>query len=131
MAWEVSIAYFRVKSLCDIVTKKCGFQEGFSNQDQSFLMPEEVSRLIEDQDKNFPREKVHNERYQEEKYHIEDEVHVFSLPFDEDIESYVSLVNQKKSMTSYNPFEEFDDTILYDFGNEEVIEEEIYGISFQ
>jgi hypothetical protein len=29
MAWEVAISYFRVKSLCDTVTERYGYQEGF------------------------------------------------------------------------------------------------------
>jgi hypothetical protein len=126
MAWEVSIAYFRVKSLCDTVTKKYGYQEGLPAQDRSFLMPEEVSKLIEDQDKLFLKEQVHNESYQEEEDPCEDEALVFSLPFDEDIQSFVPLVHQKGNMESYNPFENFDDTLFHDFGNEEVLEEEIY-----
>jgi hypothetical protein len=55
-AWELSIAYFGVKSLCDSVTKKYGYQEGLPTQDRSFMMPKEVSKLIEDQDKLFLRE---------------------------------------------------------------------------
>jgi hypothetical protein len=56
---------------------------------------------------------------------------VFSIPFDEYIQSYVPLVNKKENMASYNPFENFDDTLFHDFGNEEVLEEDIHGISFQ
>lgn len=32
-AWEVAIAYFRVKSLCNSVTERYGYQEGFPAQD--------------------------------------------------------------------------------------------------
>jgi hypothetical protein len=47
-AWEVSIAYYGVNSLCDIVTEKYGYQENLPNQDQSFLIPEEVLKLVKD-----------------------------------------------------------------------------------
>ena len=52
MAWEVSISYFGVESPCDIVTKKYNYQEGFPTRDQSLLMPEEVCRLVRDQDQD-------------------------------------------------------------------------------
>jgi hypothetical protein len=52
MAWEVSISYFRVKSLCNIVTERYDYQEGFPTQDRSFLMPEEVCKLVRDQDQD-------------------------------------------------------------------------------
>jgi hypothetical protein len=64
MAWEVSMAYFRVRSLCDVMTKKYGHQESLPTQKQSFLMPKEVLKLIEDQDDNFVlREEVHKENF--------------------------------------------------------------------
>jgi hypothetical protein len=52
MAWEVSISYFGVESPCDTVTKKYNYQEGFPTRDQSLLMPEEVCRLVRDQDQD-------------------------------------------------------------------------------
>jgi len=50
MAWEVSITYFRVDSLCDAMMKKYGYREGFPTQDRSLLMPKEVYKLVRDQD---------------------------------------------------------------------------------
>jgi hypothetical protein len=99
-------------------TKKYGYHEGLLSQDRSFPMPEEVSKLIEGQDKKFLSEKVHNESYQEEEDHCEDEVLVFALPFDEDFMSFVPLAHQKGNMESYNCFEKFDDALFHDFENE-------------
>jgi hypothetical protein len=84
------------------VTKKYSYQEGLPTQDQSFLMPKKVLKLIEDQDIFFLREWVHNESYQEKEDIFEDEVLASSLPFDEDIQSYVPLVHEKGNMASYN-----------------------------
>jgi hypothetical protein len=70
IAWEVSIAYYGVKSLCDTVTKKYSYQEILPTQDRSFLMPKEVSKLIEDQahdDEYFLEEQVHKERTKKKK----------------------------------------------------------------
>jgi hypothetical protein len=53
----------------------------------------------------------------------EDEVILFSLPFDEDIWASISPAHQEENMISYNPFENFDDTLFHDFGSEEVLED--------
>jgi len=83
MAWEVAMAYFGVRSLCDVVTKRYGYHEGLPTQDHKFLMSKEVSKLIEDQDTLFLRKQVHNESYQGdpiEVYHVE----YLDETFDED-----------------------------------------------
>jgi len=83
------MGYFRVRSLCDVVTKRYSYQEGLPAQDHSFLIPKEVSKLIEDHDKLFLRKQVHNESYQEdpnEVYCVEDPDKTFlsMLPPNED-----------------------------------------------
>ena len=44
---------------------------------------------------------------------------VSSLPLDEDIHTYTSPAHQEENMMSYNPFENFDDALFHDCGNEE------------
>jgi hypothetical protein len=53
----------------------------------------------------------------------EDEVLVYTLPFDEDIKASISLAHQEENMMSHDPFEELDDVLLHDFGSEEVLED--------
>jgi hypothetical protein len=76
MAWEVVISYFGVKSICDTVTNKYSYQEGFPTRDQSLFTPEEVYRLVKDQDQDgqffysiededLVEGKIHEESFQE------------------------------------------------------------------
>jgi hypothetical protein len=58
----------------------------------------------------------------------EDEVLISSLPFDEDIQAFVPPAHQEENMMSCNPFEDLDDTLFHDFGNEEVLEEPLDAI---
>jgi hypothetical protein len=53
----------------------------------------------------------------------EEEVVISTLPFDEDIWAFVPPAQQEENMMSCNPFEDLDDTLFHDFGNEEVLEE--------
>jgi hypothetical protein len=75
-------------------------------------------------------EEMLEESYQEdldEVYHVvdldetfdEDEVLISSLPLDEDIQASSSPAHQEENMMSYNPFENFDDALFHDYGNEE------------
>jgi hypothetical protein len=48
-----------------------------------------------------------------------DEDEVSSLPIDEDIQTYAPPTHQEENMISYNPFENFDDALFHDCGNEE------------
>jgi hypothetical protein len=50
-------------------------------------------------------------------------------PFDEDIQSSIPLVHQKGNMESYNPFENFDDALFHDCGNEESCQEDLDEVS--
>jgi hypothetical protein len=46
----VAIAYFGTNSLYDGVTEKYGYQESFPNDDEPLFMPEELYKLVIDQD---------------------------------------------------------------------------------
>jgi hypothetical protein len=48
-----------------------------------------------------------------------DQDEVSSLPLDEDTHIFSSLAHQEENMMSYNPFENFDDALFHDCGNEE------------
>jgi hypothetical protein len=50
------------------------------------------------------------------------------LPFDEDIQAHVPPAHQKENMVSYNPLENFDDTLFHDFISKEVPEEPLDAI---
>jgi hypothetical protein len=101
--WEVSIAYYGVKSLYNVVIEKYGYQENFPNDDESLFMPEEVCKLVRDQDQDgeffdsieddedLIKEQIHEESCQE-KEDLDEVQHpneqketlVFVLPLDED-----------------------------------------------
>jgi hypothetical protein len=119
-------------------------------------MPEEVYKLVRDQDqdgeifdsieddKDLVEEQIQEEMleeiYQEvpdEVYHVvdldktfdEDEVLIYSLPLDEDIQASSSPAHQEENMMSYNPFENFDDALFHDCGNEESFQEDLDEVS--
>jgi hypothetical protein len=61
--------------LCNAVTKNTVTRKAFPSQDRSFLMPEEVCKLVRDQDQDgeffdededLVKEKIHEESFQEE-----------------------------------------------------------------
>jgi hypothetical protein len=111
-AWEVAIAYFGTNSLYDVVTEKYGYQENFPNDDEPLSMPEEVYKLIRDQDQD-------GEFFDQ----------VSSLPLDEDIQTSASPAHQEENMMSYNPFENFDDALFHDCGNEENCQKDLDEVS--
>jgi hypothetical protein len=91
-------------------------REGFPiDEDEEKLEedPDEVSH-VEDPDETFD----------------EDEVLISSLPLDEDIQASASPAHQEKNMMSYNPFENFDDALFHDCGNEESCKENLDEVSF-
>jgi hypothetical protein len=49
----------------------------------------------------------------------QEEVIISSLPFYEDIQAFVPPTHQEENMMICNPFEDLDDTLFHDFGNEE------------
>jgi hypothetical protein len=59
--------------------------------------------------KNIPMKKIWMR-------HDEDEVS--TLPLDEDIQTSAPSAYQEENMMSYNPFENFDDALFHDCGNE-------------
>ena len=67
-------------------------------------VPDQVSH-VEDPDKTF------------------DEVLVSTLPHDEDIEPSNPHARQEENMMSCDPFEGLNDTLLHDFGSEEILED--------
>jgi hypothetical protein len=52
----------------------------------------------------------------------EDEVLIYSLPFDEDIQALFPPAHQEENMMIYDPFKDLDDTLFHDFRSE-VLEE--------
>jgi hypothetical protein len=75
---------------------------------------EDNEGLVEEQE---AEEVIHQQDIDDlihEEYPYEDEVLVSALPFDEDIQSFVPPAHQEENMVSYNPFENFDDTLFHD-----------------
>jgi hypothetical protein len=64
-----------------------------------------------------PNEEDLNETY--------DEDEVSSLPLDEDIHTSPPPANQEENMMSYNHFENFDDDLFHDCGNEEKFQKDL------
>jgi hypothetical protein len=74
----VAIAYFGTNSLYDALIEKYGYQESFPSDDQPLFMPEELYKLILDQDqdgeffgpieddKDLAEELIHEESFQED-----------------------------------------------------------------
>jgi hypothetical protein len=58
-----------------------------------------------------------------------DEDEVSSLPLDEDIQTSTPLAHQEEKMISYNPFENFDDSLFHDYGNEENCQKDLDEVS--
>jgi hypothetical protein len=54
-----------------------------------------------------------------------DEDEVSSLPLDEDIQTPASPAHKEDNMMSYNPFENFDDVLFHDCGNEENFQKDL------
>jgi hypothetical protein len=138
----VAIAYFGTNSLYDAVIEKYGYQESFLNGDELLFMPKELYKIIIDQDqdgeffdpiedeKDLVEEHIHEEKLEEdpdEEYpdEIYDEDEVFSLPLDEDIQTYAFHGHQEENMMNYNPFEKFDYALFHDFGNEEKCQKDL------
>jgi hypothetical protein len=115
----------------------------FPNDDELLFMPEELYKLIMDQDQygeffdpiedkeDLDEEHIHEEKLEEDldPDDICDEDEVFSLPLDEDIQTSASLAHQEENMISYNPFESFDDALFHDFGNEERCQKDLDEVS--
>jgi hypothetical protein len=58
-----------------------------------------------------------------------DEDEASSLPLDENIQTSASPAHQEENMMSYNPFENFDDALFHDCGNEESCQKDIDEVS--
>jgi hypothetical protein len=81
-------------------------------QELKDILCREGFHVDEDEEKieEYPDEEDLDETY--------DEDEVSSLPLDEDIQTSASPTHQEENMMSYNPFENFDDALFHDFGNE-------------
>jgi hypothetical protein len=51
-SWEVSIAYFGTIELYNDVTEKYGYQKIFPNDEETLYMPNDVYKILRDQDKD-------------------------------------------------------------------------------
>ena len=78
------------------------YQEGFPIDDET---------IYEEKIEEDPDEEDSDETY--------DEDEVFALPLDEDIQTSAPPAHQEENMMSYDPFENFDDALFHDCGNEE------------
>jgi hypothetical protein len=83
---------------------------------EGFPVDEDEEKLEED-----PDEEDTDETY--------DEDEVSSLPLDEDIQTSASPAHQEENMMSYNPFENFDDALFHDCGNEENFQKDLDEVS--
>jgi hypothetical protein len=68
------------------------------------------------------------ENVMEEASH-EDEVLLLSLPFDEVIQGFDALAQEKVNTVSCFPFQDFDDALFYDLESEKVLEEPLDVLS--
>jgi len=64
-------------------------------------------------------ETIYEEKIEEDLDKTYDEDEVSTLPLDEDIQTFVPPPHQEESMMNYNPFENFQDVLFHDCGNEE------------
>jgi hypothetical protein len=78
---------------------------------ECFLVDEDEENVEEDLNKTYD----------------EDEISTF--PLDEDIQASASPTHQEENMMSYNPFENFDDSLFHDFGNEQNYQKDIDEVS--
>jgi hypothetical protein len=150
-SWEVAIAYFGTDSLYDVVTEIYGYQESFPNDDEPLFMPEELYKLVIDQDQegeffypieddeDLAEENIHEESFQEdfndedpnEIQHPDEETLLSMPPLDEDdiIQNFSPPAHEEENMMSYNPFENFNDALFHDFGNEENCQKDLNEVS--
>jgi len=71
-------------------------------------------------------EKDLDEEYPNETY---DEDEASTLPLDEDIQTSTPPAHQEENMIIYNPFENFDDALFHDCGNEENCQKDLDKVS--
>jgi hypothetical protein len=74
-------------------------------------------------------ETIDEEKIEEDLDETYDEDEVSSLPLDEDIQTYDTPAHQEENMISYNPFENFDDALFHDCGNEEKYQKHLDEVS--
>jgi hypothetical protein len=73
-------------------------------------------------------ETIYEKKLEEDPDETYDEDEVFSLPLDEDIQTSTHA-HQEENMMSYNPFENFDDALFHDCGNEENYQKDLDEVS--
>jgi hypothetical protein len=85
---------------------------------EGFPVDEDEENLEEDHDEEDPYET-----------YDEDEFLISSLPLNKDIQTYASPSHQEDNMMSYNPFENFDDVVFHECGNEESHQKDLDEVS--
>jgi hypothetical protein len=101
--------------VCKMLSKELKhtlFREGFSIIDET---------IYEEKIEEDPNEEDLDETY--------DEDEVSALPLDEDIQTFAPPTHQEDNMMIYNPFENFDDALFHDCGNEEKIQKDLDEVS--
>jgi hypothetical protein len=83
--------------------------------------PIDNETIYEENIEEYPDEEDLDETY--------DENEVFALPLDEDIQTSAPPTHQEEDMMSYNPFENFDDVLFHDYGNEDNCQTDIDEVS--
>jgi hypothetical protein len=78
-----------------------------------------------DEDEENPEEDLNEVSHVEDLNETfdEDEVLIYALPLDEDIQAFAPSTYQEENMMSCDPFEDLNDTLFHEFGSEEVLEE--------
>jgi hypothetical protein len=112
-----------------------GTRKTFQTDDEPLSMPKYVYKIIRDKDQDdeftdpIYEEKIEECPDEEDLDETYDEDEVSSLPLDEDIQTYASPAHQEENMMSYNPFENFDDALFHEFGNEENYQRDLNEVS--
>jgi hypothetical protein len=89
------------------------------------LLPRRFS--IDDETKY--EEKLEEDPDEEDLNKTYDEDELSTLPLDEDTHTAAPPAHQEENMMSYNPFENFYDSLFRDFGNEENCQKNIDEVS--
>jgi hypothetical protein len=82
------------------VTKKYGYQENFPNDDEPLSMPEEVYKLIRDQDQDGE----FSDPIKDDEDSIKEQIHGESFQEEEDLDKVQHPDEQKETLVSMFPF---------------------------
>jgi hypothetical protein len=81
-------------------------------------------------DETIDEEKLEEDPDEEDMDETYNEDEVSAPPLDKDIHTSVPPALQEENMMSYNPFENFDDALFHDCGNEENCQRDLNEVSF-